>query len=49
MDALSDVLRVVELTGGLFVEGEFTAPWWLAGQLAPELCQPFMVQPAHVV
>jgi len=49
MDALSDVLRVVGLTGGVFVEAEFTAPWWVAGKLAPELCRPFMVQPAHVV
>jgi AraC-like DNA-binding protein len=49
MDALSDVLRVVELTGGVFVEGEFTAPWWIAGKIAPEVCRSFMVQPAHVV
>ncbi|HEY8002904.1 MAG TPA: AraC family transcriptional regulator [Phenylobacterium sp.] len=49
MDALSDVLRVVGLTGGVFIEAEFTAPWWVAGQVAPELCRPFMAQPAHVV
>ena len=49
MDALSDVLRVVGLTGGVFIDAEFTAPWWVAGQVAPELCRPFMAQPAHVV
>ena len=27
MDALSEVLRVLKLTSGLFLEAEFTAPW----------------------
>ena len=27
MDALSDVLRVLRLTGALFLDAEFTAPW----------------------
>jgi hypothetical protein len=27
MDALSDVLRVVRLKGGVFLHAEFTAPW----------------------
>lgn len=29
MDVLSDVLRVVRLTGAVFFNGEFTAPWTL--------------------
>lgn len=49
MDALSDVLRVVDLTGGVFIDAEFTDPWWVAGQVAPESCRPFMVQPSRVV
>ena len=49
MDALSDVLRVVGLVGGVFLDAEFTEPWAIAGQLAPELCRPFMVQPQQVV
>ncbi len=49
MDALSDVLRVVGLTGGVFMDAEFTEPWSVAGKVAPELCRPFMVQPARVV
>ena len=49
MDALSDVLRVVGLTGGVFMDAEFSEPWWVAGQVAPELCRPFMAQPAQVV
>ena len=27
MDALSDVLRVANLTGGVFLHAEFRAPW----------------------
>lgn len=49
MDALSDVLRVVGLTGGVFLDAEFSAPWCVAGKVAPEMCRPFMVQPERVV
>ena len=27
MDALSETLRVVRLTGAIFIKGSFTAPW----------------------
>jgi AraC-like DNA-binding protein len=49
MDALSDVLRVVGLTGGVFMDAEFSEPWSVAGQVGPELCRPYMAQPAQVV
>ena len=49
MDALSDILRVVGLTGGLYLEAEMTEPWAVIGQVQPELCRPFMVQPQRVV
>jgi AraC-like DNA-binding protein len=49
MDALSDVLRLVGLSGGVFLDAEFTEPWSVAGQLAPVLCRPFMAQPEHVI
>src|SRR6185436_9382767 len=49
MDALSDVLRVVGLSGGLFLEARFTAPWCLRGQVGPEQCAPFMTPPAFVM
>jgi AraC-like DNA-binding protein len=49
MDALSDVLRVVGLNGGVFLEAEFTEPWSISGKVAPDLCRPFMVQPRQVV
>jgi AraC-like DNA-binding protein len=49
VDALSDVLRLVGLTGGVFIDAEFTAPWSVSGKVAPELCRPYMVQPEYVV
>ena len=49
MDALSDILRVVGLTGGVFLEAEFTEPWSVAGQVSPEFCRPFMLEPQQVV
>jgi len=33
MDALSDVLRVIRLTGGIFLHAEFSAPWCISTQL----------------
>jgi AraC-like DNA-binding protein len=36
MDALSDVLRVVRLKGGVFLHAEFTAPWCIFSQFTSE-------------
>jgi AraC-like DNA-binding protein len=49
MDALSDVLRVAQLSGGVFLHAEFTAPWCLAARLVPELCAPFLGETSHLV
>jgi AraC-like DNA-binding protein len=49
MDALSDILRVVGLTGGVFLDAEFSAPWAIAGKVGPEQCTPFMVAPREVI
>ena len=49
MDALSDVLRVVRLSGGVFLEAEFTAPWCISGKVAPQDCQPILAAPQHVM
>lgn len=40
MDALSDLLRVVRFTGGVFLEASFRAPWCIHAQVAPEDCGP---------
>jgi AraC-like DNA-binding protein len=49
MDALSDVLRAVRLSGGVFLEAEFTAPWCVTSHITPEECRPFIVNPAHLI
>jgi AraC-like DNA-binding protein len=49
VDALSDVLRVVKLTGGVFLDAEFSAPWCVKSQIGPEDCKPFLPEPAHVI
>lgn len=49
MDALSDVLRVVRLTGGVFLDARFTAPWSLAGRVEPEEIRAFVERPQGVI
>ncbi len=49
MDALSDLLRVVGLTGGVFLEARFTAPWCVIGSLGPDSCKPYMAPPAYLI
>ena len=49
MDALSDVLRVAHLTGGVFLHAEFFAPWCMGGRIAPELCAPSVGPASHLI
>lgn len=49
MDALSDVLRVVQLTGGVFLQAEFFAPWCIAARVAPEHCAPLLGPASHLI
>jgi AraC-like DNA-binding protein len=49
MDALSDILRVARLSGGVFLNAEFSAPWCIAARMAPELCTPFLAAADHVI
>jgi AraC-like DNA-binding protein len=49
MDALSDVLRVVNLTGGVFLHAEFFAPWCIAARVAPEHCAPALGSASHLI
>jgi AraC-like DNA-binding protein len=48
-DPLSDVLRSVRLTGGVFLEARFTAPWCVAARITAEDCRPFMASLAQVI
>lgn len=49
MDPLSDVLRLVGLTGGVFMEAEFSAPWSVAGKVTNEFCRAFMAPSERIV
>jgi AraC-like DNA-binding protein len=49
MDPLSDVLRSVRLTGGVFLEAHFTAPWCVTAQISPEDCRPFLASVSQVI
>jgi AraC-like DNA-binding protein len=49
MDALSDVLRVVHLTGGVFLHADFFAPWCMSARVAPEHCGPALGRTSHLI
>jgi len=49
MDVLSDVLRVTRLSGAVFLEAEFSAPWCVSGQVTPADCVPYLSSPRHVI
>ncbi len=40
MDALSDLLRVVRFSGGIFLDAKFRGPWCVRSQIAPAHCGP---------
>ncbi len=49
MDALSDVLRIAHLTGGLFLHADFTAPWCMSARVGPEHCAPSLGPTSHLI
>lgn len=49
MDALSDILRAVQLSGAVFLSGEFTAPWCLIRPADSEICSGFLPRSERVV
>jgi AraC-like DNA-binding protein len=49
MDALSDILRVVRLKGGVFLHAEFTAPWCIFSQFAGEDFGQLLEDAKHLV
>jgi AraC-like DNA-binding protein len=49
MDALSDILRLARLSGGVFLEAEFSAPWSVLSQVGPEDCRPFVSPAARLI
>ena len=49
MDALSDVLRVAQLTGGVFLHADFFEPWCMSARVAPEHCAPALGPASHLI
>lgn len=49
VDPLSDVLRLVRLTGGIFLEGAFTSPWSFLSSVTPQDCAPFLPKPRQLI
>jgi AraC-like DNA-binding protein len=49
MDALSDVLRVAHLTGGVFLHAEFFEPWCIAARVSAEHCAPAVGPASHLI
>ena len=49
VDPLSEVLRSVRLTGGVFLAAQFTAPWSVSVKITPDDCAPFIGKPAQVI
>lgn len=49
VDVLHDVLSAMKLSGGIFLEAEFSRPWCVTSQMGPEDCAAFFTEPAHVI
>jgi AraC-like DNA-binding protein len=49
MDALSDVLRAARLTGGVFLNAEFSSPWCIATRVSPQHCSPALGPASHLM
>jgi AraC-like DNA-binding protein len=48
-DPLSDLLLSVRLQGGVFLTGQFTAPWCISVGITPQDCAPFLGQHSQVI
>ncbi len=48
-DPLADVLRSVRLTGGVFLDARFTAPWCVTANMTAEDCRPFLTDPVQSI
>jgi AraC-like DNA-binding protein len=49
MDPLSQVLGAVRLSGGVFLEARFTAPWCTAAEITPDDIKPFIASPGQII
>ena len=49
IDPLTDIVNSLRLTGGVFLEADFTAPWAIKSQVTGEDCKPFMPIPKQII
>jgi AraC-like DNA-binding protein len=49
IDPFAEVLRSVRLTGGIFLDARFTAPWCVRTNILAEDCGPFPVKPPLLI
>lgn len=49
METQLDLLREMRLTGGIFLDAEFTSPWCINARVTPEDCAPFTPTPRHII
>lgn len=49
MEILDEMLSSLRLSGGLFLDGEFSAPWSVLSHITPEDCAKFFPVPEHVI
>jgi AraC-like DNA-binding protein len=49
MGPIGDILDTTRLTGGIFLQAEFTAPWCVTARISPDDCVPFVPEPTHIV
>ena len=48
-DTLSDMLRSLRLKGGVFLDGNFTAPWAASSIVTAEACKALLQKPSHLI
>jgi len=48
-DPLFEVLRAVHLTGGVFLSGNFSAPWCISVSITPADCVAFLERPLQMI
>jgi AraC-like DNA-binding protein len=49
LDTLSDVLRVLRMTGGVFLDAQFTAPWCVLSHATADDLRHHVSAPGHVI
>jgi AraC-like DNA-binding protein len=49
MQKLNDLLQSITLTGGVFLDAEFSAPWCVSAKIGPEDCVAFGPMPGSII